>query len=410
MDTKRRTYLTLKRSRLMHAVALGLILTLGVLLIPSASATGNAQSNLEAGTKTTDDSGWSALGTGVNGEVRAIAISGNDVYAGGMFDSAGTCAVGCSNIARWNTTTQSWSALDTGVDGEVRAIAVHNNLVYVGGSFGHAGPISTTRIAVWDGSTWSALATGMDDVVNAIATSGSDVYVGGMFKQAGGCTGAGHGCYFVARWLYSSWTALGTGTDSYVNAIAEGGTRVYVGGIFGSASGTVNTADIAAWDKPGWSALDTGMNWIGTSVDAIAVSGSDVYAGGTFDNAGGVPAINIAKWNNGSGWSALGSGIGDNGNVNAIAVSGSDVYAGGGFRDRDNGAPNRIAKWNSGSGWSALGNGTDGNVYAIAISGNEVYVGGSFNSADGVANTHGIAKYTASVSVKVYLPLVLRAS
>ena len=37
-------------------------------------------------------------------------------------------------------TTETWSALGTGVDGEVLAIAIHGGLVYVGGSFGHAGP------------------------------------------------------------------------------------------------------------------------------------------------------------------------------------------------------------------------------------------------------------------------------
>jgi len=113
-----------------------------------------------------------------------------------------------------------------------------------------------------------------------------------------------------------------------------------------------------------------------------------------------------AKTAGDSDWSALGTGV--NGEVFAIAVSGNDVYAGGDFQDNDNGAPNHIAKWNSGSGWLALGQGTDGSVYAIAMSGTDVYVGGSFNHAGG-KDAHGIAKYSAA-SVKVYLPLVLRAS
>jgi hypothetical protein len=406
MHTNRWTQLIWKRSRLLYAVLVGLILTLGALLLPNANALGRTPPDRVVAAKTAGDDAWSALGTGVNGEVKAIAISGNDVYVGGMFDSAGTCTVGCNNIAKWNMTTQSWSALGTGVDGEVCAIAVHDNLVYVGGSFGHAGLISTTRIALWNGGAWSALAAGTDGTVRAIAVSDGDVYVGGDFTQAGGCTGAGVGCYFVARWYSPAWWALSTGTDSYVRALANGGTRVYVGGIFFNASNVLNTAGIAAWHEPGWEALGTGVDGIaGYSVNTIAVNGNDVYIGGMFDSAGGVPVTNTAKWNNASGWSALAPGIGDNGAVNAIAVSGNDVYAGGDFKDNDNGAPNHIAKWNSGSGWSALGQGTDGKVYAIAISGTDLYVGGTFTHAGGKA-AHGIARYSLA-SYKVYLPVVL---
>ena len=88
MDAKRWILLTRKRSRLIHAVALGLILTRGILLVPRVHATGDAQTNLVAGAKTASDSGWSSSGTGVNGEVRAIAVSGTDVYVGGGFSNA----------------------------------------------------------------------------------------------------------------------------------------------------------------------------------------------------------------------------------------------------------------------------------------------------------------------------------
>jgi len=392
-------------SGLMCTVAL----ILGMLLVPHAYATGSAQSNLATPAKATGDSAWSALGTGVNGEVLAIAVSGNDVYVGGMFDSAGTCITGCTNIAKWNMTTNTWSALGTGVDGEVFAIAVSGNNVYVGGTFGQAGFVSANRIAVWDGSMWSALGTGTNETVRAIAIGNGGVYAGGEFTEAGGCTGAVNGCNFIAYWNGASWSALGTGMDSYVFALADGGTVVYAGGGFDSAGGVPNTYGIASWDNPFWYALGTGMTGVaGYSVNAIAVSGSDIYAGGTFDSAGGVAAINIAKWNNGSGWSALDPGIGDTGAVNAIAVSGSNVYAGGDFQDNDNGAPNHIAKWNNGSGWSALGQGTDGTVYAIAVSGMDIYVGGSFNHAGGKDNTHAIAKYSIA-SFNYYLPLLIRS-
>ncbi len=64
--------------------------------------------------------------------------------------------------------------------------------------------------------------------------------------------------------------------------------------------------NIAKWDGSAWSALGSGMN---DAVHALAVDGSgNLVAGGSFTTAGGVSANHIAKWD-GSAWSALGSGI-----------------------------------------------------------------------------------------------------
>jgi hypothetical protein len=38
----------------------------------------------------------------------------------------------------------------------------------------------------WDGSSWSALGSGMNNVVAALAVSGGDLYAGGYFATAGG--------------------------------------------------------------------------------------------------------------------------------------------------------------------------------------------------------------------------------
>jgi hypothetical protein len=111
---------------------------------------------------------------------------------------------------------------------------------------------------------------------------------------------------------------------------------------------------IAQWNGSSWSALGSGMN---SDVYALAVSGSTLYAGGDFTTAGGSAANYIAQWN-GSSWSALGSGM-MNPYVYALAVSGSTLYAGGYFTTAGGGAANYIAQWN-GSSWSALGSGMNG--------------------------------------------------
>jgi trimeric autotransporter adhesin len=389
----------------MCTMALRLVLLLGFLLVPLTNATGSAESDSAAGAMLPGDDGWSALGTGANGGVHAIAVSDKDVYVGGMFADAGTCTSGCNNIAKWNTETHSWSALGQGLNGEVLAIAVHNNLVYVGGAFSLASGVPTNRIAVWNGSSWSGLGAGMNEAVLAIAISNGNVYAGGYFTQAGGCA---IGCNFIAKWDGSSWSALGAGMNNYVYALADGGSVIYAGGSFDNADSVPDTTGIAVWNNTGWHALGTGMSGVaGSSVNAIAVSGSDVYAGGTFDLAGGVPATNIAKWNSGNGWSKLSPEMCDNGAIKAITASSSAVYAGGSFKDSDCGAPNHVAVWNSGTGWLGLGQGTDADVYALAISGLDVFVGGSFTLAGGM-NAHAIAKYHLS-SFQLHLPLVLRS-
>jgi hypothetical protein len=149
--------------------------------------------------------------------------------------------------------------------------------------------------------------------------SGSDLYAGGWFTTAGGTAAK-----YIAKWNGSSWSALGSGVDNLVYALAVSGSNVYVGGSVGTAGG-IPVNCIAKWNGSSWSALGSGMD---ERVFALAVSGSNLYAGGTFTTAGGSVANYIAKWN-GSSWSALGSGM--NSGVSALAVSGSDLYAGGGF-------------------------------------------------------------------------------
>src|SRR5206468_3010042 len=91
----------------------------------------------------------------------------------------------------------------------------------------------------WNGSSWSALGSGMDSTVFALAVSGSNVYAGGVFTTAGG--GAAH---YIAKWNGSSWSALGSGLNGTVVAVAASGSDMYAGGAFTTAGGKAS-ANIA---------------------------------------------------------------------------------------------------------------------------------------------------------------------
>src|SRR5687767_2639307 len=122
-----------------------------------------------------DGSSWSPLGEDRNLPVHALAVSGRNVYAGGW-------------SAKWNGS--SWSPLGSGLGGSFFAagfaLAVSGNDLYAGGNFTTAGGSPANRIAKWDGTTWKPLGSGMNDPVYALAVSGNHLYAGGSFTTAGG--------------------------------------------------------------------------------------------------------------------------------------------------------------------------------------------------------------------------------
>jgi hypothetical protein len=254
-----------------------------------------------------DGANWSALFLGVLGEdasVWALAVgedeSGDDIlYVGGEFTIAG--GQFANNIAKFEN--GNWSKLGTGTDGGVYALALSGSTLYVGGYFSSAGGVENTQgIAQWDGSTWSALGSGLageyGTYVNTLAVSGSTLYVGGGFGSAGGVPYTNG----IAQWNGSTWSALGSGLvgDEYgarVYTLAVSDSALYVGGAFVSAGG-VALNNIAKWDGANWSALGTGMDEGYPSY--LAVLGSDLYVGGSFREAGDVSSADIALWHFGS--------------------------------------------------------------------------------------------------------------
>jgi hypothetical protein len=351
-------------------------------------------------------SSWSAVGSGLNAQVNALAVSGSDLYVGGAFTAAGGSNV--NFIAKWDGS--NWSALGSGLDARVNALAVSGSDLYAGGDFGTAGGNSATGVAKWNGSSWSALGSGLGNV-RALAFTRDYLYAAGNLVTP--IPGGGR-VNFILKWNGTNWSGLGLGVSRFdmfipiVYALAVSGSDLYAGGSFTVAGGSngnfIAVNCIAKWDGSSWSALGSGMG-TGTAttpfVRALTVSGGDVYAGGRFNTAGENLANNVAQWNE-SSWSALGSGLTARLSVlavNALAVSGSDLYAGGTFTAAVGSNGNSIAKWN-GNNWSALGSGISRSpgipiVYGLAVSGSDLYAGGTFTTA-GDSNVNSIAKWDGS--------------
>jgi hypothetical protein len=378
-----------------------------------------------------DGATWSRLigpsGTGLNGEVKALAVfddgDGPALYAGGTFSSAGSATA--NGIARWDGHT--WSPLagsgGIGAGASVLALAVYDDgsgpALYAAGGFTTAGGILANRVAKWDGEEWSTLAgpsgIGLDSTVAALAVfdagSGAALYAAGGFTTAGGVNARR-----IAKWDGSTWSPVGNlngeGAGAYVNAlhVYDDGTgpALYAGGSFTEAGG-IPARRIAKWDGLTWSGL-SGPEAQGVDGTVRVIFGADVhengalYVGGTFVIAGGIVTHRLAAWSN-SSWSPVGEldGFGLSAHVEALAHfddgAGEALYAAGWFRVAGDTAANYVAKWD-GTAWSPLlgpsGNGTNLQISALAVfddgTGPLLYAAGEFTMAGGISANY-IAKW-----------------
>ncbi|MDB5034595.1 MAG: Transrane protein [Chlorobi bacterium] len=224
--------------------------------------------------------------------VASIAIHGDDLYAGGVFDQAGAARIAVNNVAHWSIGAGTWSAMDRGVYGNINAVAVTpSGTVYIGGHFS-APDTSVRYLARWDGDHWGRLGNGgiNDDVVSLLA-DGERLYVGGDFKTIGRDT-VGH----IAQWDGTRWNRLGDGLGGFsfpmINSLAMSGSTLYAGGFF-TVAGADSASNIARWDGSRWHPMGSGAD---NQIFAIAVGDGGLYAGGRFVEAGAKTSIYFGRW------------------------------------------------------------------------------------------------------------------
>jgi hypothetical protein len=383
---------------------------------------------------------WSALGAGVNGEVRALTSyddgGGSALYVGGWL----TAGVSANCVARWRN--GAWSALP-GLDanGLVYALEAFDDgsgsMLYAGGNFSIGGlPVN---LAVWNGAVWTPITasgrvTSMavhDDgagpalfvsnetastaeltrlrggtwttlplpyagtVAKMLAFQGR-LWLAGVFGWAGP-----DGISCVQSWdgvrFQSAFRGLGTSSDVHSARVVDAGNgpRLYAGGTFQRA-GRTPAYHIASFDGTTWSSLGAGVNGFALALESFDDgTGAKLYVGGTFLS----PANHIASWN-GTSWAPLGSGVGASSDtVYALQRhddgTGMQLYAGGRFSVAGAVSAARVARWN-GSSWSPVGAGFDQDVLAFAVydegAGPRLFAGGRFTQSGG-APAVGVARW-----------------
>jgi len=238
---------------------------------------------------------YSAMGSGVNDNVYALAIAPNgDLYIGGAFidatpSGAGDCIVGWNGSSYFDVGVPSGTPLSS-----VRALAFDNlGNLYIGGVFTNWGVICAAcdNIVMWNGSTYSALSSGLNGSVFSIKVrSDNTIFIGGSFTNVGP---------YVVSWNGSAFTNLaGLNNEVYALEFSPDKAILYAGGFFATPY-----PYIAQHNGTAWSGLGSGANnyvyTLSTGPDGT------LYAGGVFTQIGGVSlADRVAKWN-GYSWSQL---------------------------------------------------------------------------------------------------------
>jgi hypothetical protein len=294
---------------------------------------------------------WGALGAPpLNGAVHAIAYNDGKVYAGGVFTNAG----GDPNLdflAVWDGV--AWAPACNALSGpafggNVVALEIIGQTLFAGGTFQDGGDIaSADYLVACDLVTGAARSTVPDPnhsisgpVYTADSDSAGNLYIGGRFNNVADIAAADNVAYLAPT---GGWSALGDhGVNDFVRALTVGeNDDVYVSTDGSNLAGIPQADHVARWNGTAWSAMGSNSagdnGWFSTTtyIDGMTTVGSLVFVTGSFQNANTDPRADNIAYFDGTDWHNLGSdGAGDgpwNAAGHALAVSDGKLYAGGSF-------------------------------------------------------------------------------
>ena len=291
--------------------------------------------------------------------VYALALDGQNVYAGGAFTTAGD-ATTRNHLAAFNGLTGASTSFDPDLDGDVRSLTVKDGILYAGGDFTtvNADTTADTRnhIAAFrlDDGSLTSFDPDVNNSVLAMVASGSTLYAGGTFTTVNGGT--------LSRFRLASFSTIGSGSatifdpnvaDGQVRALAINGSTLYAGGTFtfvgwdDPENGPFPVQRLAAFHADtgivtDLNGIDTGLVFggavgVGGSVDALAIGSGQLIVGGEFTDAVGEHGQDITR-KYGASFSLV-SGLPRNfdpefsGPVYALSVVGDKLLAAGGFKE-----------------------------------------------------------------------------
>ena len=272
----------------------------------------------------------------------SVAVTRDYVYAVGNFESAGGLPTP-GGLARWSRTARAWEPLASNIEGNgsrfpLWTLAVSGSDIYIGGVFSSVTGLDGTTVpadfvARYDAATetWHALGGGIErpgspgfERVTALEADAGGVYVGGKFARAGGQDVVGLG-----RWDRASgaWSEVGGGLyhEGEPIGIVEGVLHEADGWLYASVYGDINGRSLSPGlvrfdvSQGTWEILadeGTFRNQLSqTIIDgdfrALVVGpSSEVYVGGEFNLVEGKTLEGLAVWQPWTrSWEPVGGGL-----------------------------------------------------------------------------------------------------
>jgi len=188
----------------------------------------------------------------------------------------------------------SWSALGTGMNGDVNDIVSgFDGTVYACGEFTTAGGTSCGRVAAWDGTAW----VNIGDLAHATLTvegnqlavdDSGDIYLGGLFETIDGVT-----LNNIAKFNGSQWLPLGSGATDDTFGVASGEIysiefdsegRLWLSGDFVELGGELLVSNVGIWESGTYTYPLADVPIPSGSISAV---GEDIFIslGGTFSSS-----------------------------------------------------------------------------------------------------------------------------
>ena len=333
---------------------------------------------------------WGSLGSGLNGNVKALTVFNNQIYAGGEFADL-------KYVAKWDDGTNTWVMAGNGFDNKVLCLEVHNGKLYAGGQFRNSGGgTSMDRIAVLNTTTnlWEPIGLGFNNLVKSLFSDGTDLYIGGNFSGSGSTAIAK-----IAKLTGSTFTQVGTDPAATVECISKYNSQIYVGCSFSLSSSYLKKLVGSTWQD---------VSNFNDIVYSLRTYETEFYVGGAFTT----PAFRIAKItgvNVGAAINRL-----DN-TVYAMYSTPSKLFAGGSFTTAPNSTPTitlpHFLSQKGNTPFFAEGASFNNDIYAITNLNGKIVVGGAFtagatslNHVSMSSNTINIDELPSIVSSKKFYP------